>query len=106
MICPKCKAEFREGFKKCSDCDISLVDALPEEPELSPTTENKNFKIIMSCLNQSDIALAKSLLDSNDIPYFIQGESFNYIMRSSIPALVKVPEVYFNQAKEVLRTLL
>jgi hypothetical protein len=25
MICPLCKAEFREGFTRCSDCDIDLV---------------------------------------------------------------------------------
>lgn len=29
--CPNCKAEYREGFTKCSDCDTELVDALPQE---------------------------------------------------------------------------
>src|SRR5262245_56379316 len=29
MFCPQCKAEFRPGFIRCSDCDIELVDALP-----------------------------------------------------------------------------
>jgi hypothetical protein len=28
MICPKCKVEYREGFTKCSDCDVALVDKL------------------------------------------------------------------------------
>jgi hypothetical protein len=27
MFCPQCKAEFRSGFTRCSDCDIELVDA-------------------------------------------------------------------------------
>ncbi len=27
MICPKCRVEYRHGFKICSDCDVALVDA-------------------------------------------------------------------------------
>ena len=30
MFCPSCGADFRDGFTQCSDCDIPLVDALPE----------------------------------------------------------------------------
>jgi hypothetical protein len=26
MYCPQCKAEYREGFTRCSDCDVDLVD--------------------------------------------------------------------------------
>jgi hypothetical protein len=28
MFCPECRAEYREGFLRCSDCDIPLVDQL------------------------------------------------------------------------------
>jgi hypothetical protein len=27
--CPKCGAEYREGFSTCSDCNVALVDAAP-----------------------------------------------------------------------------
>ena len=27
--CPKCGTEYREGFNKCADCDVSLVDNQP-----------------------------------------------------------------------------
>ncbi|MBM7614059.1 hypothetical protein [Alkaliphilus hydrothermalis] len=26
--CPKCKSEYREGFSKCNNCDLDLVEAL------------------------------------------------------------------------------
>src|SRR5262249_27114357 len=26
MFCPQCRAEYRKGFFRCSDCDIPLVD--------------------------------------------------------------------------------
>ncbi len=29
MICPKCHAEYREGFTRCSDCGVDLVVTLP-----------------------------------------------------------------------------
>ena len=31
MFCPQCRAEYRKGFYKCSDCDIPLVDQLPAD---------------------------------------------------------------------------
>jgi hypothetical protein len=30
MFCPECKAEYRPGFTRCSDCDVDLVEELPE----------------------------------------------------------------------------
>jgi hypothetical protein len=35
MFCPKCKAEFREGFTSCADCNVNLVEDLPEFEEES-----------------------------------------------------------------------
>jgi hypothetical protein len=29
MFCPVCKAEYREGFTRCADCDVDLVYELP-----------------------------------------------------------------------------
>ncbi len=35
MWCPKCKAEFREGFTHCKSCDVDLVhEEPPDEPSL------------------------------------------------------------------------
>jgi len=31
MFCPNCKAEYRDGFTRCADCEEELVDALPSE---------------------------------------------------------------------------
>ena len=30
MICPECRAEYREGFTSCADCGVGLVEVLPE----------------------------------------------------------------------------
>ena len=28
MFCPLCKAEYREGFYRCADCHVALVNTL------------------------------------------------------------------------------
>jgi hypothetical protein len=34
MFCPVCKAEYRDGFTRCSDRDVNLVSSLtPAEPK-------------------------------------------------------------------------
>ena len=106
MICPECKAEYREGYTKCADCEVELVDTITLENEESSKPEEIIFETVMTSFNQGEIALAKSLLESNNIQCFVQGESFNSLFRTSIPVSIKVPEEYSNQAKEVLKELL
>lgn len=36
MYCPKCRAEFREGFYRCMKCDVDLVEGEPEPLPVSP----------------------------------------------------------------------
>ena len=106
MICPECKAEYREGYTKCADCEVELVNTTALENEESSKPEGIIFETVMTSFNQGEIALAKSLLESNNIQCFVQGESFNSLFRTSIPVSIKVPEEYSNQAKEVLKELL
>ena len=106
MICPECKAEYREGYTKCADCEIELVDTITLENEESSKPEEIIFETVMTSFNQGEIALAKSLLESNNNQCFVQGESFNSLFRTSIPVSIKVPEEYVEQAKEVLKEFL
>ena len=29
-FCPECQAEYREGFTRCAECDLDLVEKLPD----------------------------------------------------------------------------
>ncbi|MBN1962406.1 MAG: hypothetical protein JW841_15845 [Deltaproteobacteria bacterium] len=31
MYCPRCRAEYREGFTHCANCEVELVNELPAE---------------------------------------------------------------------------
>jgi hypothetical protein len=36
MFCPECRAEYRPGFTRCSDCDVDLVHERPEPHTRAP----------------------------------------------------------------------
>jgi len=43
MICPLCKAEYRQGFTRCADCDVDLVELLPVTGELDEATSHRGL---------------------------------------------------------------
>jgi predicted amidophosphoribosyltransferase len=67
MFCPKCKAEYIPGITVCADCDVPLVDKLPEEKELPPKPPYKQLKALF---NTAEIAVIKSILDDAKIDYY------------------------------------
>ena len=74
MFCPKCKCEYREGFNFCSDCNIELVEVLLNEELPSDKFEYSELITIAETGDISIIPIVKSILDSYEIKYFIQGE--------------------------------
>ncbi len=42
MFCPLCHAEYRQGFTRCSDCDVPLVNAQPETDLGTPDSRSKD----------------------------------------------------------------
>ncbi len=101
MFCPQCKTEYREGFTRCADCDIDLVDSLPPEPE----PEYVDFKPILATFNPGDIAVIESILDGEDITYYFQGEHINLVRPLGDPARLMVRSDQVETAIELLKDL-
>ena len=101
MFCPKCRTEYREGFRVCADCDSDLVDELP--PEEKP--EFIDYVEIMGTYNPADVALIKSILDAENITYYFNAEHFMHVnpLGETVRLMVKKDEA--EKAKEVLRDL-
>lgn len=68
MYCPSCRAEFREGFTHCADCNVDLVETLPEEKEKPGYVE------LAMVFTEGEIAVIKSRLDHAGIDYYFHGE--------------------------------
>ena len=67
MFCPKCKVEYRPGFTRCSDCEVDLVDVLPEE-DLSP---DEALTMLWECADQTECVDVCRDLRSADIRYHV-----------------------------------
>ena len=71
MICPQCKAEYRQGFTRCADCEVDLIPSLPEVREAgsNPTRTGTLVRL----WEGEDLALHVKLreaLEQAGIPYY------------------------------------
>jgi Putative prokaryotic signal transducing protein len=98
MFCPQCRTEYREGFYTCTDCGVSLVSELLPEP----APEYLEFEEILISLSSSDVAMIKSLLDSEGITYYFRGES-SYSFAP--PTRLMVQKDRADEAREILEGL-
>jgi len=79
MICPNCKAEYVEGFTRCSDCDIDLVARLPLEPAGPVHDEYVSYVPVTTAQGQLETGQIQSFLESNGIPSEVRGEAFRNV---------------------------
>ena len=73
MYCPKCGAEYREGFTDCADCRIPLVAQMPRRLERDGDPDLQ----LVTVLEGNDplvIASAKGLLEETGTPFYVLGE--------------------------------
>lgn len=104
MYCPRCKSEYREGFTDCADCHVALVDALPATvPDDAPAAGD--LVEILSTADPGLIALVKSILDAEEIPYLAHGEHFSG-MHATIPVRFLVSHEDASTARDLLKDLL
>jgi hypothetical protein len=103
MFCPKCKSEYREGFYKCADCGIDLVDQLPQDVE--DEVCYADLIEVFSTYQQGDIAFIKSVFDGEGIRYFFSGESTTLMVGAGAYARLLVKEEEAGRAKEILQEL-
>jgi hypothetical protein len=101
MFCPKCKAEYSEGFKIGSDCNVQLVHELQEPEEVVP--EFIDYEQVLGTYNAGDIAIIKSLLDAEGITYFFKGEHFMYVRPLADPVRLMVKKDEVEDAMAILQ---
>lgn len=68
--CPKCNAEYQDGFTECSDCGVALVDNLEENVELVPFFQAEDKKIaekLVSYLKYSNLPSELSFDEENQV---------------------------------------
>lgn len=97
MFCPECRAEYREGFTECADCQVALVNELPPEPT-EKIPEFVDMETVFVTKDPGEVALIKSILEAENIPFFVQGDHFSSLYGYLIPVRFLVPR---DRAKEI-----
>ena len=100
MFCPECKSEYRQGFTRCTDCNVDLMSELPSEK-----TEFVNYKQVLATHNAADISFIKSILDGEKIDYFFKGELFNQLEAPVQPAILMVRQDQAETVNDLLKDM-
>ena len=99
MFCPICRAEYREGFLECTDCDTDLVE------ELEPMPEIPGFVKLATIFSEGDIAVIKASLDKSEIEYYIDGEQSHRLAPVPLAARLMVRKDFRKEVESILREL-
>ncbi|MDF2672863.1 MAG: hypothetical protein K0R09_1128, partial [Clostridiales bacterium] len=65
--CPKCKAEYREGFNLCANCNIELVDELERSSDEDANVVYDKEAFLITVANASEALVIEALLQSYGI---------------------------------------
>ena len=75
MYCPNCRAEYRDGFSECSDCQVPLLPGAPPASEPADSLEpDLDLAVVLETNDTIQLALVKGVLDDAGIPYFVLGQ--------------------------------
>jgi len=97
MYCPICRAEFREGFFRCEDCDTALVEKLPKEPA------KPGYVQLATVFTEGEIALIKASLDQAGIDYYFHGEQAHRLAPLPFGTRLMVREDFREEAEALLK---
>ncbi len=73
-FCPKCHCEYREGFARCSDCNVELVGSLPEETLEIPDPGEHELVELSSFPDPMEAQMIQELLENNGIESVLQSD--------------------------------
>lgn len=83
MFCPVCKAEYRSGFTRCSDCDVALVDTLgaanASKAALTDPEEQLDTSLVWSGSDPQTFSAVRDALDWAKILHFARTQALGPI---------------------------
>ncbi len=108
--CPKCKAEYREGYVTCADCGEALLPGSPSSGGESPEPDPSDSLAVAAVVyDELTAAIMESQLRGQGIPFLRRYQGAGEVMRLYMGASfygieLLVPEHQLPQALEVLGT--
>jgi hypothetical protein len=81
--CPRCGAEYREGFTECADCGVALVSTPPPAsedreahvPTSVPGADREPVEYDLSGWSDEQRSLLEFILHGDRIPYMLDNDT-------------------------------
>jgi hypothetical protein len=70
MICPNCESEYREGFTRCAECDVELIN--PESVNVIEDPSNNELTRIFETQKHDLLMEITIAFENQGIPYLAQ----------------------------------
>jgi hypothetical protein len=77
MFCPECRSEYQEGYTRCTECDVALVQGL--QPNIVEADAQDEPVTVFNAINGSEASLVKSLLEGSGLEPMMFDANFSYI---------------------------
>jgi len=108
MYCPLCGAEYRPGFRVCSDCQVALVPDPPRAASANASigyaSDERSFALVWSGNDSLLHAEICEALDLQKIPARTLGSEDHLFNLATRPAFeVYVPADLVNSAREAIK---
>ena len=105
MFCPQCKAEYRSGFTRCLDCNVDLVEYLPEPGHGSISTSDLPDESLKEVWTGDDEGQCNSICDrlqEAEIPFKLKEPNPQFLKHWDSRFRIGVPPNYFDRAGEII----
>ena len=98
MFCPECRAEYRPGFTRCSDCDLDLVSELPESDHAA-----EKLKRVWTGKDQARcVSICKGFKEAG-IPFKVDQHKQQYLQTVAEQYMIGVPPEFFEKARKAIK---
>lgn len=103
MFCPQCKAEYLPGFTRCSDCDVDLVEHLPEADHGSDAdVPDESLREVWTGEDQDECVSICERLRVANIPFKVIQHRKQFLKGLERSFKIGVPSKFRSDAKEVI----
>src|SRR5690349_12397475 len=104
MFCPRCKSEYRTGFTHCADCDVDLVESLPQTPSDSDDAvlADENLQDLWKGEDESVCLDICRDLRAAGIPFHVVQRSWEFVKGMDPAFRIRVPQDSYSPAQEIL----
>jgi len=100
-FCPTCHCEYRPGFTRCTDCDVELVDSLPQEHSVEPDKSELELVEVGSFPDPLEAQMIQELLEHNGIVALLHSDANAGAAFGATSNTLLVSKADYPQAREL-----